>query len=476
MAQRESENEQGRPLFFRKPDPWPAIVDTAGLVAELVGLISRFAALPPGAAIAIALWVMFAHVFEIFSVAPILALVSPMKRCGKTTVLGLLQRLVPRPITASNITPASLFRSVEKLKPTLLIDEADTFLEAHEELRGILNSGHTRRAAHVVRTVGRDFEPRSFTTFCPKVVAMIGELPATLADRSVIVKMRRRTPNEHVERLREDRDLGFGDVLRKLERWAVDSAGRLKGCDPFVPDQLDDRAADNWRPLLAIAELAGDDWRETACAAACRLSGAEREAEGTAVVQLLSDIRATFLGEVDRMSSEDLVQALTALEDRPWLEWTNGKPLTKVQLARLLRPLGISPDSVRFAAGVKKGYLRCQFEDAFLRYLPANAEQPEQSAGAVPLRASSEAERPASVPARAALQPLRSARPVPAVPAQARLAQRAPPEDRGAWQQALDLRSPGPPKLSTADAELLKMLGRHGWAPLQTSENGNGHD
>lgn len=93
---------------------------------------------------AAALWCAWAHAIDRFSVAPILAIQSPAKRCGKTTLLRIAASLVPRPLVASNVTPAALFRIVEEHRPTLLVDEADTFVAGSDELRGLLNSGHTR--------------------------------------------------------------------------------------------------------------------------------------------------------------------------------------------------------------------------------------------------------------------------------------------------------------------------------------------
>jgi putative DNA primase/helicase len=102
---------------------------------------------------------MLAWVVEAFDISPLLSITSPTKRCGKSTLLDIVALLAPRAVPASNITAASLFRIVEKFSPTLLVDEADTFLGDNDELRGIINSGHRRSSAFVVRTVGDDHEP-----------------------------------------------------------------------------------------------------------------------------------------------------------------------------------------------------------------------------------------------------------------------------------------------------------------------------
>jgi putative DNA primase/helicase len=272
---------------------------------------------PIGAAEAIALWVLFTHTHGCFDASPILAITSPTPECGKTTLMTMLGALVPRALPASNITPAALFRSIDKWDPTLLIDEADTFLHHNDDLRGVLNSGHHRANAYVVRTTGDDHEPRPFSTWAPKAVAIIGTLPATLASRSIHIELRRKTASEVVEALRLDR-LGHLEPLKRLAmRWAKDNAVRLRSADTEMPITLYGRAADNLRPLLAIADLAGGDWPSRAREIAELLGG--RRDEQTAGIMLIEDIQRIFAerGE-DKLSSADLVAALALLEERPW--------------------------------------------------------------------------------------------------------------------------------------------------------------
>ena len=292
---------------------------------------------------------------------------------------------MPRALLSSNISPASLFRIVEKYSPTLLVDEADSFLRDKEELRGILNSGHTRDAAYVVRTVGDENEPRRFSTWAAKAVALIGHLPDTLADRSLVVPMRRRAAGEHVERLRLDRADGFEDLRRRAARWAADRLGELRGADPEVPGELGDRAADNWRPLLAIADLAGGEWPGRARRAALALSGNGSEPRDSVREQLLADIREAFEERgPGRLLTEDLLQDLRAREDRPWGEWRGGHPLSAVQLPRLLKPFGVRPRLFRTGPKVARGYEPESFADAFSRYLPgepSNSLQVNAGAG-----------------------------------------------------------------------------------------------
>lgn len=377
-----SRRKQGSALGLSDPEPWPEQVSGTVLALKLSSCFTRFIALPPYADVALVLWVLHTHAHDASDVSPILVLSSPEKRCGKTTTLGLLQRLVPRPLLASNISTAALFRVVEDAHPTLLVDEADSFLAEREELRGILNSGHLRTSARVVRTVGEDFEPRAFSTWAPKAIALIGRVPGTLEDRGIVLLLRRRAPHEVVERLRLDRGAEFEPLRQQAARWAKDNAAALRALDPEVPAQLHDRAADNWRPLLSIAERLGGDWPQRAGHAALVLSGEVDEAEAAPSVQLLADLRSVF-GEknADRLGSSEIVRDLTDREDRPWSEWKAGKPLTQTQLARLLKPFGVQPRTMRLGEGTARGYFREDLDDAFSRYLPPEAQHPQQGKG-----------------------------------------------------------------------------------------------
>lgn len=363
---------QGRPLDLPEPEPWDDPVDGAELLDALVATLRQYVVLPDHAAEALALWVLQAHCLDVSDINPRLVIMSPQMRCGKTTLLIVIHKLVPRPLLAANITPAAVFRAINACEPTLLIDEADTFLGDNLEMRGVVNSGHTRAAAFIIRNVGDDHEPRTFSTWCPMVVAAIGKVWGTLADRSIIVPMRRKKPNESVKRLRMGRNDGLNQLARQAARWSEDHATELRRADPNMPGALNDRAADNWRPLIAIAEAAGGDWPDKAHRAALTL--ASEQDDETADVLLLCDVRMIFdnLG-VDRLSSHDLVAALVALENRPWSEWRKGKPLSTNALARLLRPFSITPGSIRLGPGTKdtpKGYKRHQFEDTWSRYSP----------------------------------------------------------------------------------------------------------
>ena len=201
------------------------------------------------------------YVFDAADVNPRLQLTSPLMRCGKTRVLETLSLLVSKPLPASNVSPSAIFRVIEQSAPTLLIDEADTFAKDHEELRGLLNSGHTKRTAYVLRAVpveNNQWEAKQFSTWAPMALAGIGRLFPTLEDRSIRIVLKRKLPTEKVSRLplRNEAE-PFATLRRQCTRWGQDHVEALRSADPSSPPALNDRAADNWRPLIAIAEAEG---------------------------------------------------------------------------------------------------------------------------------------------------------------------------------------------------------------------------
>ena len=368
----ENDAKQGRLLSLPEPEPWPEPVDGAELLRELSAAIRRHVVMFDHAADTAALWAVHTYLLDCFGISPRLAITSPEKGCGKTTALDVLSCLIFRPLPTANASASAIFRVVESHRPTLLIDEADTFLPENEELRGILSSGH-RRGGSVIRTVGEDFEPRSFSTYSPCAIALIGRLPATLADRSALIELRRRRADEAIKAFRFDRTDHLHQLARKAARWAADNADRIRDVDPDMPDGVFNRAADNWRPLLAIADIAGGEWPARA-RRAIQCTGATATGDDQSVrVLLLSDIRAVFAERnADRLSSADLVSALNSIEGRPWAEWNRGRGLSPNGVARQLAPFGIAPGTIRTSTGTPKGYQLAQFDDAFARYLPGD--------------------------------------------------------------------------------------------------------
>lgn len=373
LAQSENKAKQGHELNLPEPKVWPEPVSGVDLLNDLSEAIGRYLVMTGHAANVTALWVVHTYLIDYFGISPRLAITSPEKGCGKTTLLDVLARLVMRPLSTTNVTPAAIFRIVDLKCPALLIDEADTFLADDNQLRGILNSGH-RKGGEVIRTVGEDFEPRAFKTYAACAIAIIGKLPGTLADRSIPINLRRRRSDERVEEFRFDRTTSLDQLARKVARWAKDNAKGLRGADPDMPIGVFNRMADNWRPLLAIADAVGGEWPARARAAAQSFLATADDDQSARVI-LLSDIRDVLaLRGNDRIASADLVSALIGLEERPWAEWKSGKAISANGLARLLAPFGIQPSTIRIGDETPKGYMVSQFEDAFARYLASGVE------------------------------------------------------------------------------------------------------
>ena len=363
----DDDGKQGRAISFPEPELWPEPVDGAALLDSVAEAIRKYVVLADHSRDAAALWVLHSYLIDRFLVSPRLAISSPAKQCGKTTLLDVLARMALRPLPTANVTPSAVFRVVEAYRPALLVDEADTFLRDNDELRGVIDSGH-RRGGAVLRTVGDDHEPRAFSTYSACAIALIGKLPDTLYDRAVVIDLKRRLPEEKIAPFRPDRAGDLDVLARQLARWARDHADRIAEVDPEMPAGVFNREADNWRPLVAIAQVAGGDWPKRARKA---VEQSHQARDGESRLQLLlTDIRAIFAERgADRLASSDLVDELAAIEGRVWAEYKSGKPISQNQLARALKPLGIAPEVARVGSKLARGYCLEQFGEAFERYL-----------------------------------------------------------------------------------------------------------
>lgn len=351
-----------------KLEPHPEPVDGPQLFQMLVSTVRRFTVLSPSGAVAVALWIIMTYFIGIVGVAPILGLVSPVKRCGKTTLLSLLDRLALRTISTANITAAALFRCIQEFRPTLLIDEADTFIHRSDELNGIINSGHARSTAYVYRVV--DGQAQQFNTFCAKAIAVIGKLPETMFDRTIIVPLRRKRANEEVEPLRHASNAEFLLLKAQIHRWASDNAAQIATTRPVLNGVPNDRAVDNWEPLLAIATCLGPECAATATDAAIELSAAHAETKSLSE-ELLADIREAFQTEhAVRLTSSRLIEIISADDEKPWATYDHGRRITSRQLSGLLAIFGICSKNLRISpTAVVKGYEKSAFADSFARYL-----------------------------------------------------------------------------------------------------------
>jgi len=223
-------SEQPPALILPELEPWPEAVDGAALLGCIAAALRAHVVMEDGGAEAVALWALHAHALNAFAYSPRLAITSAERRCGKTTLLDVLGCLAPRPLQTANATAPAIFRTIELLTPTLLIDEADTFLKRNDELRGVLNSGHRKATASVLRLDGDDHVPRTFGTWAPTAIAMIGSLPDTLADRSIEIRLRRRLASEPLTRFRADR----ATDLAQLARMVINQSRYNEGITKFL--------------------------------------------------------------------------------------------------------------------------------------------------------------------------------------------------------------------------------------------------
>jgi uncharacterized protein DUF3631 len=372
----------------------PEQIQLADLLDRAQAFVTRYVVIGLFEAVAIALWIAHAWVLDAFDATGYLEIRSPVRRCGKSTLLDVLELLAPKPWKTIEPSEAVFYRRISASSPTLLLDEVDAIFnkksESTEGLRACLNAGN-KRGTTVPRCVPPKMEIAEFEVFCAKALAGIGGLPATITDRSIPIEMRRKAKTDGVERFRSRRAAKIAaPIVADFQRWAggavdaveqqllkieglADDGGRLQS--------LDDRAWEQaWEPLIAVASLAGPEWLDRGIAAAVALSGS-RDDELDIGVNLLGDIRNIFATQPDRgsLATYELLDELLAIEDSPWRDWWSDPRQDDVRpskaaprkLARTLAPFGIRPADVWMHSGAsRKGYRLEDFRDAWVRYLP----------------------------------------------------------------------------------------------------------
>ncbi|WP_374113950.1 DUF3631 domain-containing protein [Streptomyces sp. CoT10] len=363
-----------------EPDVVP-VFEGAQILDDLRARIKRFVVMPSEEALtAVTLWVAATHLQPAWQHAPRLAVVGPAKRCGKSRLLDVVTETVHAPLITVNASPAAIFRSITaEDPPTLLVDEADTLFgtaksaERNEDLRGLLNAGHQRNRP-TLRVTGPEHTPVAFPTFAMAALAGIGDLPDTIMDRSVVIRMRRRAPGETVSAFRTGRDTPALHAVRdRLTAWLQPLHTEALDAEPGMP--VEDRAADTWEPLVIVADLAGGDW-PTLARTACRVMTAHesgKDADTGLRTRILIDIRRVFTAERNptALRTSRLLEELNNDEEAPWAEY-GSTGLTSRRLGILLEDYGIRPGNHRFPGGGQaKGYARNQFLDAWARYCPA---------------------------------------------------------------------------------------------------------
>lgn len=344
------------------------------LVYDLMAFMRRYVVMSREQLLVTALWIIHTHCIEHVEQTPYLAVTSPEKRCGKSRLLETIEFLSARPWSTIMPSEAVVYRKVHADVPTMLLDEVDAIFnpknaDRYEGLRALLNNGH-RYGAKVPRCIGVGAEIAEFNTFCPKVIAGIGALPDTVADRAIPIRLARKTRQEPTEQFKRRQVKPDAEALRKrIEQWAKKSGAGIASLEPDMPGELNDRAQEGCEALVAIADLMG-------CGAQARtalvsLFTAERlDDQESMRIRLLSDIRAAFdRSKASRLSTDALLNALIVVDDAPWHNYY-GRELDARDLSTLLRHYGIKPTTVRLKdKRPAKGYKREFFHEAWERYL-----------------------------------------------------------------------------------------------------------
>lgn len=375
--------EQRREIEVERAEPWDGEVPNgAELLDEIEAYIRRYMRMSDEAAAVCALFVLLTYVFELLEVVPYLRVSSATKRSGKSRLLDVFEFLVRAPLASGGMSEASLFRSLAEKPRTLLFDEIGKVLgeatrDKNSDLARVFLNGYAA-GKPVQRCVGEGTKQTvvDFEVYGPKVLCGTGQLDDQILDRCLPIELRRKKRDEPVARFRRRQAKQECEQLRaRIGAWADAHGERLRDARPHLPEALDDRGQDIAEPLLGIADLAGEQWATRAREAVVTLRGGSDELEEDVGVELLADIREAF-GDHERLTTDELLQRLTANPERPWAHWKKGLPMNALQLARKLRPFGVKPKVLRVGGATPRGYERAVFDDAFSRYVPVSAPQP----------------------------------------------------------------------------------------------------
>lgn len=362
-------------------EPYSQEVDCNSLMNELIAAIRCYVVITEEDATVVALWSMNTWCYQDFQRCPLLLINAPERECGKTQLLKVVEKLVFRPVETANITLAALFRVITNYRPTLLIDEADTFMEGKMEMAGVVNKGYEKGGFVLrVETVGKEMVERAYLVYGPKAMAGImleRHLPSATMSRGIEIPLKRKTKDDSVERLRSADPKVFASLRSRILKFVLENRDAFAKGWEELPDELSDRQQDNWEPLLAIAHCLGEEWYRKACEAAvqnCRETTPVKSSSN----QLLEDIREVLSAYKEKyIPSSDLLTKLHDDPDMDWCTYNHGKALTARQLARFMGAYGIKPKTVRMKSDyTPKGYEVRDFEDAFARYLPELLVEP----------------------------------------------------------------------------------------------------
>jgi hypothetical protein len=344
---------------------------------RIVGYLDKFLWFQSGHQYnAVALWIVTTYIIESLDAIGMLWMTSPTRECGKSLCLDLLEQLCHSPKASVSMSNSVLFHLAAD-RHTLLFDEIDNVFArgGDEEQRALINAAY-RRGRTAMRMGGppRDLRVQEFDVFCPIALAGIGDLPDTVASRCIPIRMQRkpRSIRKARFRLRFERANGELEALRtNIDTAVAPLAEEIGNLWPPLPDELGDRQQEIWEPMLAIADMAGDDWGIRARQAAVALHSGSDQTDGSTGILLLSHIRDVF-GDDDRIATSVLRERLYDLPEAPWGDWY-GKPITDRFIAKHLKPFVIHPKTLRIGDSTLRGYEKAAFIDPWDRYLDATS-------------------------------------------------------------------------------------------------------
>ena len=253
---------------------WDGELTAREVLDEICEAEKRFVCMKPSQRRAVALWIVLTYLHDAVDILPILLISSPEEECGKSTLLKLILYLSNRPVRAGNISAAAIYRTIKDICPTMCLDEAETYLKDNEEMRGVIDSGHEREFAWVIRTAMEGEETVQFSTWCPKALAQIGLPKRTILSRSIHIRLSRKLKDDKTEKLRKKHYQEFENLRRKISGLADDIRDHVKA---FEDDTLENRAGDNWQPLFAIASAAGEEWLKKTTLAAQQIHRKDKQ-------------------------------------------------------------------------------------------------------------------------------------------------------------------------------------------------------
>ncbi len=370
------------------PDPAGQDIDGGAILDALHTALTRYVIFPSThAAVAVVLWIAASHAQPAWAHAPRLVIRAPEKRCGKSRLLDTVEATCHNPLITVNASTAAVYRSIGDDPPTLLVDEADTIFggktaDTNEDLRGLLNAGHQRNRP-AIRYDAATRTVEKCPTFAMAAIAGIGTMPDTIEDRAIIIRMRRRAPGETVRPFRHRRDRpALHTIADSLHSWLRAHLTALEAATPPMP--VEDRAADTWEPLIAVADLAAGTWPDRARNAVVVLTAEATDTGAPSTrIRLLADCRTAFTGHT-ALATTYLLDRLNADPEAPWADH-GPAGLTGRRLADLLREYDIRSGNIRFPDGTQaKGYEAADFTDAWNRYCPPETGLPGVSVPSVP--------------------------------------------------------------------------------------------